>query len=214
MIIDNVSSSNQVIPVSALNQYLYCPRRYWYYRFFDPRDVSAALVDGQRQHDRQSQHPDWIRERYLRSEQLGLHGCVDVLDESETDTTTPIPVERKRATSGRVYRNDEIQVTAYGLLLEATSGAVETVDYGIVYLYETDERHRIELTQDRREAVHSIREKILQLESDDPPSLVENRNKCRGCSVRHYCQPETETYLDSKPGYVDQVVNRGENDAC
>ena len=176
--------------------------------------MSAALVDGQRQHDRQSQHPDWIRERYLRSEQLGLHGCVDVLDESETDTTTPIPVERKRATSGRVYRNDEIQVTAYGLLLEATSGAVETVDYGIVYLYETDERHRIELTQDRREAVHSIREKILQLESDDPPSLVENRNKCRGCSVRHYCQPETETYLDSKPGYVDQVVNRGENDAC
>jgi CRISPR/Cas system-associated exonuclease Cas4 (RecB family) len=139
---------------------------------------------------------------------------VDVLDESGTDTTTPISVERKRATSGRVYRNDEIQVTAYGLLLEATSDAVETVDYGIVYLYETDERHRIELTPDRREAVHSIREKILQLEPNDPPSPVENRNKCCGCSVRHYCQPETETYLDSKPDYVEQVVNGGENDVC
>lgn len=118
----------------------------------------------------------------------------------ETDETTeevphPIPVERKRGSSGRVYRNDEIQVSAYGLLIEHTLQSVETVDYGVVYLYETDDRHRIPLTEERRDAVRQTRDAIRQLRPDDPPPIVDNRNKCSGCSVRHHCQPETEAYI-------------------
>lgn len=196
--------ASTVVPVSALNQYLYCPRRYWYYRFFDPRDRSAALVEGQTQHKNQSRRPGWIRERYLRSETLRLHGHVDVVDESkggssdisDGNAAQPVPIERKRGASGQFYWNDEVQVTAYGLLIEHTVESIEAVDYGVVYLYETDERHRVQLTDERREAVRETRDAILELEPDDPPDTVDNRNKCGGCSVRHRCQPETEAYIE------------------
>lgn len=192
--------ASEVIPVGALNQFLYCPRRYWYYRFYHPMDRSAALVEGRTHHENQSRRPEWLRERYLRSETLGLHGRVDVLDESDGESVEgashPIPVERKRATSSRYYWNDEVQVTAYGLLIETTLESVGSVDYGVIYLYETDERHRIPLTDDRRRAVHETRDAIRDLRPDDPPSPIENRNKCSGCSVRHRCQPETEAYIE------------------
>lgn len=68
-----------LVPVSALNQYLYCPRRYWYYRFYDPDDRSAALVDGHTTHSRQSRRAGWYREQYYRSKRLGLCGQVDLV---------------------------------------------------------------------------------------------------------------------------------------
>ncbi|RLM53206.1 CRISPR-associated protein Cas4 [Halobellus sp. Atlit-31R] len=204
--------TGQLVPVAALSQYLYCPRRYWYYRFFDPDDRSADLIEGNRKHERQARRPDWVRERYLRSEQLGLHGRVDVMENASEGESRVVPVERKRASSGQVYWNDEIQVTAYGLLIEATLDGVDELDYGIVYLYETDERHRIEFSSDRRQAVHDVREEIHQLEPDTPPSPVTNRNKCSGCSVRHYCQPETETHLNNSNGWLTSVVDGGDRE--
>jgi CRISPR-associated exonuclease Cas4 len=212
MSVAEANPSSQIVPVGALNQYLYCPRRYWYYRFFDPEDRSADLINGRRRHDRQSRHPDWIRERYFRSEELGLHGRVDVLDSERNDRDFPVPVERKRATSGRYYWNDEIQVTAYGLLIETTLGAVDTVEYGVIYLYETDKRHRIELTEDRRQSVREVRDEIRSLQPDEPPDIVENRNKCSGCSVRHYCQPETEAYLEHHGANVTSLFEGGSQD--
>lgn len=200
-----IESPPEMVPVSALNQYLYCPRRYWYYRFFGPGDRSPSLVEGRVRHQNQSQSPNGIRERYLRAESLGLYGRVDMLentDETGEEVPHPIPVERKRGSSGRVYRNDEIQVSAYGLLIEHALHSVETVDYGVIYLYETDERHRIPLTEERRDAVRQTRDAIRQLRPDDPPSIVDNRNKCSGCSVRHHCQPETEAYINQEAGSV------------
>jgi CRISPR-associated exonuclease Cas4 len=202
MTVVGTDPTSEVVPVGALNQYLYCPRRYWYYRFFAPGDRSAALVEGRAKHEDQSKRPEWVVERYLRSEALGLHGRVDVLDDSDsakgTEVSFPVPVERKRATSGQYYWNDEVQVTAYGLLVEAALEPVDSVEYGVIYLYETDERHRIPLTDDRRQAVRETRDAIREMQSGDPPSIVENRNKCRGCSVRHRCQPETEAYIERR----------------
>lgn len=190
------ADTQEPVPVSALNQYLYCPRRYWYYRFYDPDDRSATLVDGRTTHAGQSRRADWYREQYYRSQELGLRGQVDLLDESG-DRGSPVPVERKRAQSGRYYWNDEVQLAAYCLLVEATHENVDEVDHGIIYLYETDERHRIPITSDHRSAVEETRDAIRRLSPTDPPPIVENRNKCRSCSVRQYCQPETEAHLQS-----------------
>jgi CRISPR-associated exonuclease Cas4 len=201
--------TGQLIPVGALNQYLYCPRRYWYYRFFDPDDRSADFIEGSRTHERQTRRSDQTREQYLRSEQLGLHGRIDMLENTSGEEDDIVPIERKRASSGRVHWNDEVQVTAYGLLIEAAFETVEQLDYGIIYLYETDERHRIEFTSEHRQAVRDVRNKIQQLQPDTPPSPVSNRNKCSACSVRHHCQPETEVRLNDSDGWLDSIINGG-----
>lgn len=206
--------AGHLIAVSTLSQYLYCARRCWYYRFFAPGDRSAALVDGQAKHATQTRRPGWLREQYFRSQKLGLHGSVDVIDRCDgggADQSTPVPVERKRAASGQYYWDDEVQVTAYGLLLEECLESVDKIDYGIVYLASTDERHRIELTDCRREAVRTVRDEVRALAPDQPPAPVENRNKCNGCSVRHHCQPSTEMHLD---GRADDILSKpaGETD--
>jgi len=169
-----------------LNQYLYCPRRYWYYRFYDAGDRSPDLVEGNALHDGQSRTAEQYREQYFSAPSLGLHGKVDLVEVDNEDTL--VPVERKRARKGRYYWNDEVQLAGYCLLVAVASG-LDTVPDGYIYLYSTDERHRIEVTDEHRTAVTETVESIKALSPTVPPELVENPNKCRGCSVRHECLP-------------------------
>jgi len=185
-------TADELVAVGALGQYHYCPRRYWYYRFYDAGDRSPDLIEGQALHRDQARQPGQFREQYLEAPSVGLRGSVDL---TETQGETLVPVERKRATSGRYYWNDEVQLAGYCLLLEAALDR-ESVDYGYVYLYSTDERHRIEITERHRETVFDTIDAIQALSASDPPGVVDNPNKCRGCSVRHECLPATTTRLE------------------
>lgn len=59
-----------------------------------------------------------MNELYLESKELGLKGKIDILDVQDEQA---MPVERKRAASGRYYWNDELQLTGYCMLLEANN---------------------------------------------------------------------------------------------
>lgn len=169
-----------LINVNSLNQYLYCPRRLWYQKFYDTTGDNYYLTDGTLKHEYKGDKGGWIDELYLESEELNIHGKIDIM---ETHQNTP--VERKR---GDYYRkNDVIQLTAYCLLLEKNTG--QKVQSGIIYLHGTDERHRIQITQSHREKLKEIIQKIKNLDPDSPPSFVDNKNKCIKCSCRSYCMP-------------------------
>jgi len=135
--------TDELINVSDLNQFAYCPRRYWYLRFFDTQGRNYERTEGQSMHNSQSTRGGWLNELYLEDEDLGLKGKIDVL---ELDGE-PIPIERKRAESGEYYKSDELQLAGYSLLLEAHLG--EPVREGAIYLYETDQRPRLQFPEDR-----------------------------------------------------------------
>lgn len=182
---------HELVAVSALNQYLYCPRRYWYYRFYDAGDRSADFVEGTARHRDQRRQRDQFREQYYVAPSLDLHGQVDLVEETEQGL---VPVERKRATSGRYYWNDEVQLAGYCCLLNAA--AERQVDRGYIYLYETDKRHEILITEKHQQAVMDAISAIRSMSPDEPPGVVDNPNKCRGCSVRHECLPAATSRLD------------------
>lgn len=121
--------TDNLINVSDLNQYSYCPRRYWYLQFYDTQGRNYELVEGKTTHENQSTRGDWLNELYLESETLGLKGRIDIL---ELDNERPIPVERKRAESGDYYRSDEVQLAGYCMLLEEHIG--ESVHEGAIYI--------------------------------------------------------------------------------
>lgn len=175
---------HDLVAVSALNQYLYCPRRYWYYRFYDAGDRSPDLVEGAALHRDQHRQRGQFREQYYVAPSLGLHGQVDLLEEADAGL---VPVERKRATSGRYYWNDEVQLAGYCCLLSAATDT--QVERGYIYLYETDERHEIAITDEHRQAVTDAVSAIRSMSPEEPPGVVDNPNKCSGCSVRHECLP-------------------------
>ena len=178
------SFKDELVYVSALNEFIYCPRRYYYQHYYDEIGEPYELVDGRSKHEGASRRGGWVTERYLRSEELGLHGKIDVV---ETDDGTPTPVERKRAESGSYYLSDEIQLTGYCMLLEEVIN--EPVNVGYIYLYSTDTRHAVNITLDHREAVHKIIDRINDMSVSTVPPLTENRSKCDACSAQGYCMP-------------------------
>lgn len=181
----------QLVNVSDLNQYLYCPRRLWYLQFQATQGRNYQRVEGVSKHERKSSRGGWINELYLESDRLGLKGKIDVLDLENED---PVPVERKRSQSGQVYWNDEIQLAAYALLLEEH---LDTgIDEGVVYLWQTDERIRIDITKRHRDAVEEYVREIRSLNPVEIPPLVDNPNKCEKCSTRQYCMPAETAILE------------------
>jgi CRISPR-associated exonuclease Cas4 len=182
--------TQELINVSDLNQFSYCPRRYWYLRFFDTQGRNYERTEGQSLHESQSTCGGWLNELYLENEEVGLKGKIDVLELNGD----PIPIERKRAESGEFYRSDELQIAGYCLLLEAHLD--EPVREGAVYLYETDQRMHMRITDEHREAVREQLAAMRSMSPEEVPPIIDNPQKCEGCSTRSYCMPQETLALE------------------
>lgn len=182
--VGSASFKDDLVYVSALNEFVYCPRRYYYQRFYDAIETSYELADGRSKHEGASKRGGWVTERYFRSDELGLHGKIDVM---ETDSGRLTPVERKRAESGSYYQSDELQLAGYCMLLEDAIG--ESIGTGYIYLYSTDTRHPVEITPKHREAVRQVVKQIRTMSVGDIPPITDNKSKCDACSAREHCMP-------------------------
>ena len=180
-----------LVNVSDLNQYIYCPRRYWYLHYFDTQGRNYERIEGKTKHEGQSTRGNWLNELYLESKEIGLKGKVDVLDMADTRA---IPVERKRAESGQYFQSDKIQLTGYCMLLEEHLD--ERVNEGAIYLYETDQRMHVPITDDHRKAVREAVDAMRSMSPDSVPPLTDNPNKCEKCSTREYCMPAETAQLE------------------
>lgn len=178
------------IMISALNHYLYCPRRcalvhveqIWSENLYTMRgnDVHENV------HDESSHDFSGIRlERALPiwSRRLNLTGKTDLV---EFHNNVPYPVEYK---SGRhkEFENDFIQLCAQALCLEEMFGM--QVPKGALFWHASRERREVIFTDAMRTkvelvatAVHEIIEKRIV-----PPPV--NDKRCEGCSLRESCLP-------------------------
>lgn len=193
-------SKEELINVSAINQYLFCPRRYWYIYFYDTIGENYQFKDGVVKHENKGKKGGWTEELYLESAEIGLKGKIDILEDEQL-----VPVERKRG--GRYYDNDVMQVAGYCYLLEKCTG--ESVDSGIIYLYENDQRVRIPFDPVKKKEISNIVSEIHDITSDTPPPFTDNPNKCENCSTREYCMPEETARLEPEKvrgtGWEDEV---------
>ena len=197
------SFRDELVQVSALNEYVYCPRRFYYQRYQDQIGTPYELVDGRSKHEHQANRGGWITERYFRSERLGIHGKIDLIEDDDVLT----PVERKRAESGEYYPSDEVQLAGYCMLLEDAIG--ESVNLGYIYLYSTDTRHAIRISEKHRRTVREIISRIESMTVDSIPPLTDNPSKCEACSAREYCMPEETATLEPEKavgtGWEDEI---------
>jgi len=194
------TTGDPLINISAINQYLYCPRRYWYIRFFDTIGMNYPLRDGLVKHDNKSRQGGWTEELYLEDQNIGIKGKMDILEEDDL-----VPVERKR--SKRYYQNDVVQLAGYCLLLEKATD--KSVDAGVIYLYEVDRRVRIQYDEELRQEVRQVVDEMRSMTPEDVPALTDNPNKCEKCSTREYCMPHETAILEPEKaadtGWEDRV---------
>lgn len=191
-------AANDPIPISALQHFSYCPRQCALIHIEQFFDENIFTVRGRILHERVDSgerdwqvRPDGTRVRIERSlplwsERLGLIGKADVVE--FPDEGAPYPVEYK---SGRKREkvHDDVQLCAQALCLEEMLNA--SVPRGAIFHHASRRRREVEFTTSLRAfTMETIERTRTLLTRGVVPPPIDDRRRCRDCSLREACVPE------------------------
>src|SRR3989344_1159679 len=187
----NLDTDN-LIPISALNQYSYCHRRCALIFIEQSFEENVHTLRGRALHENADEVAAISeagtrveRALPLYSERLGLVGRADVV-EFRTDGT-PYPVEYKQGKK-KQYMNDARQLAAQAMCREEMTG--KPVRHGAIYHHTSRRRREVEITDAlRQQVVETVAAVRALLNSKTLPPPV-NDHRCPQCSLQEICQPE------------------------
>ena len=137
---------DDLIPLSALQHYLYCPRQCALIHVEQQWEENRQTAEGRLLHQRADQPQTELRHGIrtatampLASRALGISGIADVV---EFHSEQPFPVEYKRGRP-KAHRADEVQLCAQALCLEEMLG--RTVPEGALFYGQTHRRKAVTL---------------------------------------------------------------------
>jgi CRISPR-associated exonuclease Cas4 len=181
----------ELVPIAALNQYSYCPHRCW--RMFCAGEFveNRFTIEGTSLHERVHTVGDGNREEiyqvraiWLRSEQYGLIGKSDLLEEVDGEW---YPVEYKRSLKGE-FDNDAMQVCAQALCLEEMTG--RSICQGFVYYAQSHQRVLVPLDEGLRGDTIEMIGVVRSLFETGRMPRAEYGPRCKGCSLFDACLPQ------------------------
>lgn len=184
------------IRVTDLKQWVYCPRVFYYHACLpDVRPVTykmkAGVEAGQAEEgreERRSLRAYGLREGErefnvpVRSAALGLRGEVDMVITTSAGEVIPVDYKLSRIPGPHF----QLQVAAYGLLLEEMRGA--RVRHG--FLYSIPERRAEEVKIDeraRRKTLAAVEAMKRIVAREEMPPPAPNLRKCVACEFRRFC---------------------------
>lgn len=186
------------IPLSALNQHLYCARRAYLIHtegvFVANEhtvlgDLAHAAVDTPGYEHRGGW--ELLRALPLYSDVLGLSGKADIVEVRRDEMERILearPVETKKGPARR-WGNDQVQLCAQALCLEEMLGLPKI---GSGFIYHVASAKRTEVTFDtslRNLTISTIQAVRVSLGQPVAPP-AELKPQCEGCSLRGVCLPE------------------------
>jgi CRISPR-associated exonuclease Cas4 len=188
------------LPISFLNQFVYCPRRFWLMYVQKEWEVNAAVLEGtlrhQNAHQRGTQTDEngrTLRSLYLWSDRLRIAGIADFVQERDGAL---IPLEHKRGRMGK-WLNDHIQVCAQALCLEERMGI--EVPHGEIFYWGNRRRERVVLDEALRASTKAVIGRMYALlEAEQLPAPIDHPAKCADCSLEPVCLPRETLQLLSE----------------
>lgn len=181
-----------VVALSALNHWAYCPRRcgliHMEREFTDNIHTARGnaeheKVDGVHYETRDGRRsatalPVW-------SDRVGLIGKCDAVEFLADGT--PYPIEYKHGPK-RKWLNDDIQLAAQAICLEEMLN--RPVPKGAIFHASSHRRREVAITAELKQLVEETAAAIrAMLASGKLPPPV-NDARCRECSLKEICQPE------------------------
>lgn len=184
---------DELIPISALNHFLYCPRRCALIHMEQTFAENVHTLRGSHEHERVDK--SWhevsagVRVEYslpVWNRRLGLTGKCDVV-EFHPDGSV-YPVEYKHGKRKR-WINDDLQLAAQAMCLEETLG--RPVPKGAIYHQQSRRRREVVIDDVLRQAVETAAREVRELLTRKklPPPVADAR-RCAECSLLDICQPE------------------------
>ncbi len=181
--------------LSALNDFLYCPRRAALKFVEGWRGENVHTLVGDLAHAKvdlpgYEQRAGWrlLRALPLWSDRLGLTGKADLVEvqEEQGRIIAARPVEYKKGQRRR-FENDDVQLCAQALCLEEMFGV--TVIEGAVFHAESHQRREVAMDATLREATQGAIEGFRAVLDGSSVPKAECRPQCEGCSLHEICLP-------------------------
>jgi CRISPR-associated protein Cas1 len=194
------------LPARMLNEYVYCPRLFFYEWVEGLFRESADTLEGKYEHRRVDKGtgglPDAAEEKIharsvtLSSERLRVIARIDLVELSG-GTATPVDYKHGRPRETKdgleLWPADRVQLAVQGLILRENG---YTSDEGVVYYASTRQRVRVAFDDTlMAETEHAAAAAwALATEGSTPAPLVDSP-KCPGCSLVGICLPDETTEL-------------------
>lgn len=203
--------SETYIPLSQINTYVFCPRRFYYESVEGHQVINDHIEEGKIKHehvhtavtDRKKGDKTISRRQYLASDTLGVSGYTDLVEEKNG---VPYPVEFKKAGTGD-WLNDQVQLCLQGLLLEEKTGV--SIPHGYIFYIGSKRRRKVPFDAELRQTTRQyVAEARSLLDSRKIPEPIHD-NRCNGCSVRSICLPDEVAYLhelDERPKRIKPAL--------
>jgi CRISPR-associated exonuclease Cas4 len=180
------------LPLSLLNDYLYCTRR-----------AALKVVEGWRSANRHTNRGDIVHEHsdlagyevakgvtLLRalpvySERLGLNGKCDIVERRGDGSLFPVEFKLGKR---RQWENDDVQVCAQALCLEEMFRT--SIPRGAIFHADSKRRREVDFTPDMRERTDAaIAGLHALLRSSAIPAARYKEGACEECSLFEICLP-------------------------
>ena len=196
-LVDSPEAEDALIPLSALQHYLFCPRQCGLIHVEQIWAEDAATAEGRLLHERpDAGHGETrpgirvARGLMLRSFALGVSGKADVVEfhgAGRGRPGRPFPVEYKRG-KPKAHRADEVQLCAQAICLEEMFGSA--VPEGAMFYGMTRRRLPVAFDAGLRELTARVAsEARAMLAAGRTPPPVRNP-ACRRCSLESACRPD------------------------
>jgi CRISPR-associated exonuclease Cas4 len=200
-----IADLREPLPLSLLNDYLYCPRR-----------AALKVVEGWRaanEHtargDIAHEHSDLagyevvkgvtlLRALPVWSDRLGLNGKCDIVEQRPDGSLFPVEFKLGKR---RQWENDDAQLCAQALCLEEMFGV--TIPRGAVFHADSKRRREVEFTAALRQATTQAIHALHALLNPQPSTLNPRipsaifKPACEECSLFNICLPKA-TCEDSR----------------
>lgn len=186
---------DDLIPLSALQHYLYCPRQCALIHVERLWAENRQTAEGRLLHQRADQ--PLVEQRHgvrsvtampLLNLELGITGVADMVEFRVTDDgERAYPVEYKRGRP-KAHRADEVQLCAQALCLESMLG--KPLAEGALFYGKTRRRKVVPFDDELRRLTLQVIQATRELLAAGSTPLAEYQAKrCDACSLIDLCQP-------------------------
>ena len=180
-----------IIAISALNQYVFCPRRCALMHVEGIWSDNEHTAKGTILHKNADEKgyetsgaAKLLRALPLYSENYGLSGRADIV---EVRAGEIIPVEYKKGKK-REFDNDNIQLTAQALCLEEMFG--KPISRGFIFHAASKRRREVVFDDNLRNETIAVIEAVRELLETEIIPAAELKPRCNGCSLYGTCLPK------------------------
>lgn len=187
---------DDLIPLSALQHYLYCPRQCALIHVERQWEENRFTAEGRVLHE--TVHAGGgetrgalriVRGLEIVSRALGIAGVADVVElrgKAPSQSITPVEYKRGRP---KAHRADEVQLCAQAICLEEMFGAA--IPEGALFHGVPRRRTVVAFDEGLRALTRTIADETRALlRAGRTPPPVHERRKCENCSLVEGCRPQ------------------------